>query len=125
MSPFPKKTLNLVIILAINSIFFTALHSEKLENFAKFDSHKSKPLNLLRVSSRNYEPFMYRDENEQFNGIEYKLLEVIARKEHLKLSFQSQPSALNDHHLKWRFGAFFNQIRRKMQINLNFVAHQT
>lgn len=44
---------------------------------------------LLRVLTSQYKPFMYRDENGQlYKGIEYKLLETIAEKEHLQLSFE-------------------------------------
>lgn len=47
----------------------------------------------LRVSSSNYEPFMYQDRDGKFNnGIEYKLLKTISEKTNLNLSFKTQLS---------------------------------
>ncbi|XP_055309007.1 uncharacterized protein LOC129572917 [Sitodiplosis mosellana] len=41
----------------------------------------------MEVSSLHYEPFIYQ-ENGKYKGIEYKLLETIAKKEHLDVSFR-------------------------------------
>ena len=50
----------------------------------------NQTIRSLRVSSSNFEPFMYQDKDGQFyNGIEYKLSKTIAEKFHLNLSFKT------------------------------------
>lgn len=42
---------------------------------------------------------MYQNENQQFyNGIEYKLLKIIAEKEHLDVLFQNNPIPWDQNH---------------------------
>lgn len=61
------------------------------KNYAKVFLNGVKPDNFLFVSAIHYEPFMNRNENGQFhNGIEYKLLEAIAKKEHLDVTLVEQ-----------------------------------
>lgn len=42
-------------------------------------------LNRFSYVSTHYEPFIYRNENGKYDGIEYRLVKIFAEKEHLKL----------------------------------------
>lgn len=70
----------------------TRVFSKPSINFEKFFLNGFKPVNFLRVFSEQYEPFMNRNENGKFNnGIEFKLFEIIAKKERLDLIFLKPP----------------------------------
>lgn len=62
--------------------------SKDLKNLNKFNLHEWAPIYTLRVSTIQHEPFMYQSESEVLNGVEYKLIQVIAEKQHLNLSIQ-------------------------------------
>lgn len=98
-------------ILFIAPVWFLAktnsvsTSTKDLKNINKFKLNEWKPINSLRVSTIQHEPFMYRtDDEKSYDGIEYKLIEVIAEKEHLNLSI----------HAHQRFKAsHFNQLLYK------------
>lgn len=53
----------------------------------------------LLVSTVKYEPFMYRHVNGSFyNGIEFKLIDTMTKKERLVLSFLDQLSTIDNSH---------------------------
>lgn len=65
--------------------------SSSWRNSPTFYRNNSK-FQVLRVSTRNYEPFMYQNKSGKFfDGIEYKLIKTIAEKEHLNLLFHTEP----------------------------------
>lgn len=74
----------------MNSITIPLLENDFfLKNIQKPQFNDRKITQLLRLSANQYEPFMYRDKSGKFhNGIEYKLLETVAKKENLALNFQ-------------------------------------
>lgn len=53
--------------------------------------------NVIRVRTRNYEPFMYQNATggQFYNGIEFHLVEAIAKKLNMKTAFQSASSELD------------------------------
>lgn len=60
------------------------ISSEKSEHFFKDETQ------ILRISTAHFEPFMYQDKNGNFNdGIEYKLVKMIAKQLNRTFSFQS------------------------------------
>lgn len=72
-------------------ILISAISSPTRKNYAKVFLNGVKPDNFLFVSAKHYEPFMSGNEIGEFhNGIEYKLLEAIAKKEHLDMAFIEQ-----------------------------------
>lgn len=45
---------------------------------------------ILRISTTHFAPYMYRDENGRFyNGMEFELLQVIADRLNMSLSFET------------------------------------
>lgn len=95
----------IIFLVIMASIMVTPVQSNNLKNYAKFNL--TQPKLSVRVSSTHYEPYMYRNEKGEFvNGIEYKLLEVIAQKESLRLFFQNQPDPLNNDDFISRYDAF-------------------
>lgn len=82
--------------------------SNGLKNIDKFELNGWKPIHTLRVSTIPHEPFMYQNENgknvQWLNGIEYKLIKVIAEKEQLNISIEFQDSFKSVH---------FNQLLYK------------
>lgn len=90
-SIFSIKFWILYTVLAKLIDFSASLPSETLKNFQKFNLSETKPVSSLRVFSNNYEPFMYQNQNGRFyRGIEYKLLESIAKEENLELVFENR-----------------------------------
>lgn len=80
--------------------FSVSLESKKSKNFQKLKRIQTKRAGILRVSSNHYEPFMYQNEIGQFyNGIEYKLLEAVAKTTSMDLVFQKNTGSVNDDHL--------------------------
>lgn len=62
---------------------------DNFKNFEKFNLNTWQPMETLKVSAINYEPFIYRNKNGEFaSGIEYQLIKMIADKEHLNLSIE-------------------------------------
>lgn len=90
-SIFSMKFLILYTVLVEIIGFSASLPLETLKNLQKFNLTETKPVSSIRVFSNNYEPFMYQNKNGRFDrGIEYKLLESIAKVENLELIFQNR-----------------------------------
>lgn len=84
-----------------SSIFFLQIITAKslnssyyFGNFDEFPKNEGRPDDLLRVTTRPREPFMYQDQSGQFyKGIDYKLIKIIAdqfEKENLDISIRTE-----------------------------------
>lgn len=84
--------------------------SSSWRNSPTFYRNNSK-FQVLQVSTRNYEPFMYQNKSGKFfDGIEYKLIKTIVEKEHLNLLFHTEPRISSDNSSQELFGYDFNPI---------------
>lgn len=81
----------LIFRISLEMSLSKTISLNELSNHSNITQNERESMKLLRVLTTHYVPFMYQDESGQFyNGIEYKLLKIIAEKEHLQLSFQSK-----------------------------------
>lgn len=91
MWKIPETPLQFFIFYILLTSVSATLPSNKLKNYQKFNLIEKQPLNAVRVSSLQFEPFMYQNQSGQFyDGIEYKLLETFAKKGHLQLIFEDR-----------------------------------
>lgn len=91
--------------------------SQIIPNATKLSKPHQKAIQILRISTNLFEPFMNRNENQQiFNGIEYKLIKTIAEKEHFELSiqFQDRASATNFSQLHLKYGSKLEFLKDKI-----------
>lgn len=57
--------------------------------------HQNKNIRVLHVASTPYKPFMSLDADAQYDkGIEFELLELIAKRENAKLWIENLPTKL-------------------------------
>lgn len=81
------KSFLLLIAVQVALIKANSLPSD-IKNYEKVFLKAIKPVDSLFVSADHYEPFIYQNKNGKFyNGIEFKLLKTIAKKENLEVVF--------------------------------------
>lgn len=88
-------------IIAASSMNISLRLNDSLSQNGEFSGGKNHTISSLRVSSIHVEPFMHQDKKtgQFYDGIEYKLLSTIAKKEHLNLVFQNTSGTDRNDHL--------------------------
>lgn len=80
-------------ILFLQIITAKSLNSSYLfENIDEFSKNEERTGDLLRVTTRPYEPFIMYQDDQFYKGIDYKIIEIIAEqfeKEHLDISIRT------------------------------------
>lgn len=86
------KKLDNNLILQGKELIFSRLDLI-VENFSQ---SPSKNLTIT-ISTRHYEPYMYRNDGGiYYHGIEFKLLDTLAKKFNMNLSYHSQLNGCDD-----------------------------
>lgn len=105
-------------IIAVTSLNISLQMNGSLLQDTEFPGGEPTTIHSLRVSSTHFEPFMYQDEKtgQFYDGIEYKLLTTIAKREHLNLVFQNALDADKNDHLIHGFvlRTFFELFRSNL-----------
>lgn len=101
-------------IIVASAMNISPRTNDSLSHNGEFPEGKHHTIRSLRVSSTHFEPFMYQDKKtgQFYNGIEYKLLSTIAKKERLDLIIQNTSGTEHLIH-EYMLGTIFQTFSNK------------